>query len=121
MTVEWLSGWSREPWRVQYDLHISLESMIETNISQIQELNYRITVSLNSDSKSEVEGVRWVLTRRSVMGILFMAFIILSSLRFASIRSHEEEQRKKKEAERKLPRMVDELSGPSAAEILAAG
>lgn len=93
-----------------------------TDTMQIQELNYKITVSLNSDSKSEVEAVRWVLTRRSVMGILFMAFIILSSLRFASLRSHEEEQRKKKEAERKpLLEMVDELSGPSAAEILAAG
>jgi len=66
------------------------------NKQQIQQLNYKITVDLNSDAKSEVEGVRWLLTRRSVMGILFMAFMVLSSLRYASILSHEEEVRRKK-------------------------
>lgn len=75
---------------------------------------------LNSDSKSEVEGVRWVLTRRSVMGILFMAFMVLSSLRIASLRSHEEEVRKKKEADKKLNDVPEELASPNAAEILAA-
>lgn len=68
------------------------------NERQIQELNYKITVLLNSDSKSEVEGLRWVLTRRSVMGILFMAFMVLTSLRYASYKSHEEEVKKKKES-----------------------
>lgn len=57
--------------------------------AQIQELNYRITVALNSDTKSEVEGVRWILTRRAVLAIVFMAFVVLSSLRLASYRSHE--------------------------------
>jgi len=88
--------------------------------SKIQELNYKITVSLNSDSKSEVEGVRWILTRRSVMGILFMAFMVLTSLRFNSLRSHEEEVRKKKEAEKKPNEMQEDLPAESAAEILAA-
>jgi hypothetical protein len=41
--------------------------------SSIQELNYKITVSLNSDMKSEVEGLRWVLTRRAAMAIVTMA------------------------------------------------
>ena len=36
---------------------------------KIQELNYKITVSLNSDAKSEVEGLRWILTRRAAMAI----------------------------------------------------
>ena len=36
---------------------------------KISELNYEITVLLNSDSKSEVEGLRWVLTRRAAMAI----------------------------------------------------
>lgn len=40
---------------------------------RIQELNYKITVALNSDSKSEVEGLRWVLTRRAAMAIGCMA------------------------------------------------
>jgi hypothetical protein len=41
--------------------------------SAIQELNYKITVSLNSDSKSEIEGLRWILTRRAAMTIASMA------------------------------------------------
>lgn len=41
--------------------------------SKIQELNYEITVLLNSDSKSEVEGLRWVLTRRAAMAIAISA------------------------------------------------
>jgi hypothetical protein len=35
----------------------------------IQELNYQITVSLNSDGKSEVESLRWILTRRAAIAI----------------------------------------------------
>lgn len=50
---------------------------------------------LNSDAKSEVEGLRWVLTRRSVMGILFMALMVLASLRFAKYRTRAEENRRK--------------------------
>jgi hypothetical protein len=102
--------------------------------SQIQELQYQITVALNSDSKSEVEGLRWVLTRRSVLGIIFMALMVLSSLRYASYRAHEEElerrrrdKRKKEEEEaRKHHRMGDDESQTdngdptSAAEALAA-
>lgn len=92
-----------------------------TNTIQIQELNYKITVMLNSDSKSEVEGLRWVLTRRSVMGILFMAFMVLTSLRYASYKSHENEMRmkKKQEEEHKSGPMVMENT-PIAAEILTA-
>lgn len=41
--------------------------------SAIQELNYKITVALNSDSKGEVEGLRWVLTRRAALAIVGMA------------------------------------------------
>jgi hypothetical protein len=89
-------------------------------LQQIQELNYKITVKLNSDSKSEVEGLRWVLTRRSVMGILFMAFMVLTSLRYASYKSHEDEVKKKKEAGEKSGEHVEDLPAQGAAEILAA-
>jgi hypothetical protein len=75
---------------------------------------------LNSDSKSEVEGLRWVLTRRSVMGILFMAFMVLTSLRYASYKSHEDELKKKKEAGVKVDETVEELPAQGAVEILAA-
>ena len=55
--------------------------------SAIQELNYKITVALNSDSKSEVEGLRWVLTRRAAMAIAGMArkFLLLFQNRLTYI------------------------------------
>jgi hypothetical protein len=40
---------------------------------KISELNYKITVLLNSDAKSDVEGLRWVLTRRAALAIGFAA------------------------------------------------
>jgi hypothetical protein len=40
---------------------------------KISELNYKITVLLNSDAKSDVEGLRWVLTRRAAMAVGFAA------------------------------------------------
>ncbi|OIW33491.1 hypothetical protein CONLIGDRAFT_628396 [Coniochaeta ligniaria NRRL 30616] len=93
--------------------------------SAIQQLNYKITVMLNSDARSEVEGLRWVLIRRSVLGIVFMAFLIFSSLRYGSYVSHErakEKERLAKEAEnmRRDGGRLDHSSAPAAAEILAA-
>ena len=51
----------------------------------LQELNYQITVSLNSDGKSEVEGLRWILTRRAAIAIATSAgkFDPFSFLSFA--------------------------------------
>jgi hypothetical protein len=37
--------------------------------TMVQELNYKITVSLNSDGKSEIEGLRWILTRRAALTV----------------------------------------------------
>ncbi|KAE8446159.1 hypothetical protein EG329_012532 [Mollisiaceae sp. DMI_Dod_QoI] len=102
------------------DRKMSVRSEQRAMESKIQELNYKITVMLNSDSKSEVEGLRWVLTRRSVMGILFMAFMVLTSLRYASYKSHEDEMKKKKEEDHRSGPMVEELPAQGAAEILAA-
>lgn len=59
--------------------------------SEISELNYKISVALNSDSKSEVEGLRWVLTRRAAIGIAGMALLILGSLRYSTYKIHEME------------------------------
>ena len=36
---------------------------------KISELNYEITVLLNSEARSEAEGLRWVLTRRAAIAI----------------------------------------------------
>ena len=40
---------------------------------RISELNYEITVLLNSEARSEVEGLRWVLTRRAALAIAVCA------------------------------------------------
>lgn len=40
---------------------------------KILELGYEITVLLNSESKSEVEGLRWILTRRAALTIAISA------------------------------------------------
>ncbi|MCJ1340278.1 hypothetical protein MMC09_005572 [Bachmanniomyces sp. S44760] len=63
--------------------------------SAIQELNYKITVALNSDSKGEVEGLRWVLTRRAAMAIAGMALLILGSLRYSSYMIHLQDEERK--------------------------
>ncbi|EED19304.1 conserved hypothetical protein [Talaromyces stipitatus ATCC 10500] len=59
----------------------------------IQELNYKIAVSLASDGKSEAEGLRWVLTRRAAFAIVFSAMMAITFLKFWSARSHELERR----------------------------
>lgn len=41
--------------------------------SEIQELNYKITVAMSGDSRGEVEGLRWFLTRRAAILIASMA------------------------------------------------
>jgi hypothetical protein len=41
--------------------------------TSVQELNYKITVSLNSDGKSEIESLRWILTRRAALTIAICA------------------------------------------------
>lgn len=55
------------------DRKMAVRMQHQARDSKIQELNYKITVALNSDSKSEVEGLRWVLTRRAAMAIAGMA------------------------------------------------
>ncbi|OBT66003.1 hypothetical protein VE03_03252 [Pseudogymnoascus sp. 23342-1-I1] len=93
--------------------------------SQIQELSYKITVALNSDTKSEVEGVRWILTRRAVLAIVFMAFVVLSSLRLASYRSQEaalalQRAERKEELQRQAAEKQREAGTQTEEAILAA-
>ena len=75
--------------------------------SEISELNYRISARLTGDSKSEVEGLRWVLTRRAAIGIALMAVLILGSLRYGSYKRHEMEV----EAEAKAKASKEEGGG----------
>ena len=68
--------------------------------SAISECNYKISVNLNSETKSEVEGLRWVLTRRAAMAIAFAGILILGSLRVGSYKMHERENEARKSAGR---------------------
>ena len=82
-------------------------------------------MTLNSDAKSDIEGLRWVLIRRSVLGIIFMAVLTLGTLRYATYMGHkrqkEAEQRAREAKERKKHDGRSDISpGPDAAEILAA-
>lgn len=93
--------------------------------SQIQQITYKINVALNSDSKSEIEGVRWVLARRAVMGLVYMLIVSFATLRYGSYLDHQEqkeEKRKQDESEtlRKNNGKEDQTASPDAAVILAA-
>jgi hypothetical protein len=78
------------------DRKMAVQTEQRNMTSKIQELNYKITVLLNSDSRSEVEGLRWVLTRRAAMAIGLSALMMLGTLKYSSYLIHEEEERLKK-------------------------
>lgn len=93
--------------------------------SRIQQINYKISVMLNSDAKSDIEGLRWVLIRRSVLGIIFMAVLTLGTLRYATFVSHQRQREaaqkeKEKEERRRSNGTHDHSPAPEAAQILAA-
>ncbi|KAI1094741.1 hypothetical protein F5B19DRAFT_444564 [Rostrohypoxylon terebratum] len=107
------------------DRRMNVREEQRTMESAIQQLNLKISVDLNSDSRSDIEGLRWVLIRRSVLGILFMAVCTLGTLRYATYLKHErqrEEERKAREAEKLRNNHGREDHAPpvDAAEILAA-
>ncbi|RCI15160.1 hypothetical protein L249_6422 [Ophiocordyceps polyrhachis-furcata BCC 54312] len=94
--------------------------------SAIQKINYKMSILLSSDSKSEIEGLRWVLIRRSVLGILFMAMLALAVLRYASYvgqqrRRQDEEVREAREKLRRDGGRSDHSAAADAAALLAAG
>lgn len=78
--------------------------------SAIQELNYKITVKLGSESKSEAEGLRWFLVRRAVASIVCGAVVVLATLKYSSGRKHaaEEEEKKRLAAEEEKRRLAAE-------------
>ncbi|KAI0840519.1 hypothetical protein F5Y06DRAFT_242185 [Hypoxylon sp. FL0890] len=107
------------------DRRMNVREEQRTMESAIQQLNLKISVTLNSDSRSDIEGLRWVLIRRSVLGILFMAVLTLGTLRYVSYVKHErqkEAEEKARHAERLKNNLGREDHAPpvDAAEILAA-
>ncbi|KAJ9642027.1 hypothetical protein H2199_005242 [Coniosporium tulheliwenetii] len=79
--------------------------------SKIQQLNYKITVTLNSDARSEVEGLRWVLTRRAAMAVVLSALMILSTLKYQSYMTQLQENERKKMAEKDTKAATGESGG----------
>jgi cbb3-type cytochrome oxidase subunit 3 len=80
---------------------------------------------LTSDSKSNIEGLRWVLIRRSAIGIIFMVIFTLGTIRYATFMAHkrqkEADQQAREEQElKKHDGRADITPAPDAAEILAA-
>ncbi|KAI1862539.1 hypothetical protein JX265_009253 [Neoarthrinium moseri] len=91
----------------------------------IQQVNLDISVTLTSDAKSEIEGLRWILIRRSVLGIIFMAVLTLGTLRYATYVNHENKKaadEKAREAEnlKRNGGREDKAPAHEAAAILAA-
>ncbi|KAL2886603.1 hypothetical protein HOO65_060433 [Ceratocystis lukuohia] len=67
--------------------------------SAIQQLNYKISIMLTSDVKSDIETIRWILIRRAIIGIFFIGAISLSLLRYSSL-ARQQREREVAEAER---------------------
>ncbi|KAK4505424.1 hypothetical protein PRZ48_003387 [Zasmidium cellare] len=66
--------------------------------SKIQRLNYQITVDLQADAKSEVEGLRWVMTRRVILALGLVIIMVIGSLKLYSNAVHEQELDAKRRA-----------------------
>jgi hypothetical protein len=69
------------------------------NVPQIQELNYKITVALNSDARTEVEGVRWVLTRRAASALAVAVIMVLFTLNYSRYMTATQAKERKKHEE----------------------
>ncbi|KAL0637897.1 hypothetical protein Q9L58_003119 [Maublancomyces gigas] len=63
--------------------------------NKIQELNYKITVLVCSDVRTDIEKLRWTTTRRGLIAIAALAVLVVSSIRLS--RSGHNEKRKSKE------------------------
>lgn len=68
-TTQELAGMKDDIKGMFNDHKMSTREQQRTIDTSVQELNYKITVSLNSDGKSEIEGLRWILTRRAALTI----------------------------------------------------
>ncbi|CRG86250.1 Conserved oligomeric Golgi complex subunit 1 [Talaromyces islandicus] len=79
----------------------------------IQELNYKIAVSLASDGKSEAEGLRWVLTRRAALAIAFSALMAITFLKFYSVYTHDLEKKQTAAKASPTPEHVTEAAAQS--------
>ncbi|GKZ75273.1 hypothetical protein AnigIFM50267_004137 [Aspergillus niger] len=57
----------------------------------IQKLNHEINMSMNSDGRSEIEGLRWILTSRAALTVATCALMIIVPLKHYSVRAQDSE------------------------------
>ncbi|KAG5940471.1 hypothetical protein E4U53_007588 [Claviceps sorghi] len=93
--------------------------------SAIQQINYKMSILLSSDCKSEIEGVRWILIRRSVVGLLFLVVLTLGMIRYTTYLAQQkkrdaEHRRRERERLRRDGGRTDNSAPPDAAVILSA-
>lgn len=125
MIGRWRFEKSRRLVIVLYVAQYLVGDLTRADAKQVQQINYKISLVLSSDAKSEIEAVRWILIRRSVLGILFMAVLTLGTLRYATYVTHErkreaERSQKEEEERRRNGGKRDHSSAADAAAILAA-
>ncbi|CUS11907.1 unnamed protein product [Tuber aestivum] len=62
--------------------------------NKIQELNYKITILINSDMKSEIEKLRWTTTRRGLIAIGALAIFVVASIKLSKKENDEKKRHK---------------------------
>ncbi|PSN70652.1 hypothetical protein BS50DRAFT_597922 [Corynespora cassiicola Philippines] len=101
------------------DRKMAVRQEQRTMESKIQELNNKITVELNSDARSKVEGLRWILTQRAAIAVSLSAFMLFISLRYSSHVSHQQSEKKKAEEKKTPPPPSEEDDGsPKAPKMM---
>jgi hypothetical protein len=65
---------------------------------QISQLNYKITVELQADAKSEIEGLRLVMTRRVILTLGIIVGMVIAGLKIASDSLKDSEESVKRQA-----------------------
>lgn len=53
-------------------------------------------MTLNSDARSDVESMRWVLTRRAALALVIVALSVLGTLRYTAYMTQTQEEERKK-------------------------
>ncbi|KAK6350771.1 hypothetical protein TWF718_003958 [Orbilia javanica] len=84
---------------------------------KIQELNYKLTILLNGDMRSEIEALRWTTTRRGLIAIGIIAVLVVALIRYTSVQSHA--SKKEAEKERKIEKAKDALHHAADAGLVA--
>ncbi|KAJ1337467.1 Coiled-coil domain-containing protein 90-like [Microdochium nivale] len=108
-----------------HDRKMTVREEQRSTESLLQSINMEISTQLSGDAKSDIEGLRWILSRRSVLGIVFMAIMTLATLRYGSYVNHERQrvvdERKRRDEELKRNGGREDYAPPvDAAQILAA-